>query len=406
LQFIFTMMKSILFFIFLFIQVNISLAQKIITGKVTNQTTGLPVPAASIYISNTSIGTTSNANGEFNLTIPTSYRIDLVASCVGYSPLVQSIAPSDTTSTFKIQLIPNSKDLETVILNSYEKDGWKKWGKYFTENIFGIIPEAKNCTLTNPETVRFVYDKKTQTLNAYATEPLVITNTYLGYTLQYDLGSFKVQFKNNMLEYVGTPFFINMGGSAKQQRKWKERRYIAYIGSVMHFMRALHENRLAIHGFEVKRLVRLPNVEKQRVKAIYKQQIFNKKGTNFFDVKNDSFSYYNHVVRQPDFLDYVNPNALTADSILVLNNGNDKKLFFENYLYVTHNFKKNVLVYERGEKKMVSQFPTSIVTLQWKEPITFYKNGSYYEPTNFFLEGFWAQSEKLSTILPFDYDPY
>jgi hypothetical protein len=38
-------------------------------------------------------------------------------------------------------------------------------------------------------------------------------------------------------------------------------------------------------------------------------------------------------------------------------------------------------------------------------PIEIEANGSYYSPTDLMALGYWAWSEKIATMLPFDYTP-
>ena len=39
------------------------------------------------------------------------------------------------------------------------------------------------------------------------------------------------------------------------------------------------------------------------------------------------------------------------------------------------------------------------------KPIEIEPNGSYYEPSDLATLGYWAWSEKIATMLPFDYVP-
>jgi hypothetical protein len=45
----------------------------------------------------------------------------------------------------------------------------------------------------------------------------------------------------------------------------------------------------------------------------------------------------------------------------------------------------------------------SQITLVNQEPIEIQANGSYYQPTNLLSLGYWGWSEKIATMLPFDY---
>ena len=55
----------------------------LIHGKVTDQSTGLPLAGASVFCQNTTMGTISNAEGEFRMVVPNG-GYDLVVSYTSY----------------------------------------------------------------------------------------------------------------------------------------------------------------------------------------------------------------------------------------------------------------------------------------------------------------------------------
>ena len=73
-----------------------SIAQEtVITGKVIDQTTGEGIPFASVFFKNTTVGTSTNFEGQFEL--KTSHPGDyLVASYIGYKPLAKKIIKGKT----------------------------------------------------------------------------------------------------------------------------------------------------------------------------------------------------------------------------------------------------------------------------------------------------------------------
>jgi len=107
-----------------------------IRGKVIDNSSGKPLGKASVFISNTSIGTITNENGEFVLgKLPVS-QFDLVISYVGYETLVMRISNLQE-SLFLFKLQPKDNNLENIIVRSYEKNGWERWGFLFTNNFIG-----------------------------------------------------------------------------------------------------------------------------------------------------------------------------------------------------------------------------------------------------------------------------
>jgi hypothetical protein len=47
----------------------------------------------------------------------------------------------------------------------------------------------------------------------------------------------------------------------------------------------------------------------------------------------------------------------------------------------------------------------SQITLTTGNPVEIEANGSYFDPTNLLSTGYWAWSEKIANMLPFNYKP-
>src|SRR5262249_14498521 len=126
-----------------------------IKGKVVQIQTGAAISNASVFITNTSKGTVSNLSGEFELPNVPEGTYDLVISCIGYETQVHTYHAKDLPLQLTVQLKPRMQELETVFVEPYEKDGWKKWGKFFTDNFIGTSSLANRCTIKNYEVLRF-----------------------------------------------------------------------------------------------------------------------------------------------------------------------------------------------------------------------------------------------------------
>src|SRR5688572_4721672 len=120
-----------------FFSLNLVFAQAVLKGVVQNTDSKAPVPAASIFLANTSIGTTANTNGQFTLNIPTG-KFDLIVSSVGYETYTQTITSPFNSDFISINLQPKAKELDNVRIEPFEKDGWEKWGQFFVENFVGF----------------------------------------------------------------------------------------------------------------------------------------------------------------------------------------------------------------------------------------------------------------------------
>ena len=93
-------------------------AQTRLTGKILDAATGLPVPYASISVLNTTIGTTSNAEGEFELKAALPGR--LVVSELGHRR--DTVAVTAGTAPLLVRLQPATVQLPEVQVGSYLDD--------------------------------------------------------------------------------------------------------------------------------------------------------------------------------------------------------------------------------------------------------------------------------------------
>jgi uncharacterized membrane protein YvbJ len=99
------MARIFLFFLcFLFIQNSFS-QQFYIRGRVTDVETQAPLKGASVYINNTTKGSTTNDNGDFEIGPLQPGRYEVVASFVGYDALLYSaeIKTSNLRISFKVE---------------------------------------------------------------------------------------------------------------------------------------------------------------------------------------------------------------------------------------------------------------------------------------------------------------
>ena len=97
----------------LFLFIGGALAQTKVNGTVVSQDDGEPVIGASILVVGTQVGTISDANGKFSLTVPAG-KSSLRITYVGMQPIEVSARPN-----MKIMLTSNQKALDEVIVVAY-----------------------------------------------------------------------------------------------------------------------------------------------------------------------------------------------------------------------------------------------------------------------------------------------
>lgn len=381
-------------------------AQTILKGTVLDAGKKTPVPSASIFLNNTSIGTKADGSGQFQLSIP-SGRFELIVSSVGYQTYTLNIQSDQLPEALNILLEQKETELEAVVVEPFLKDGWKIWGNFFVENFIGTMASAAKCKILNPEVLKFRHSRKNDELTVVAFEPIIIENKALGYKLRYQLENFKYQFKTRLLTYAGYPFFEPMSGGSAKQKKWARNRKEAYYGSLMHFMRSVYRNKVVEEGFEVRRLKKVPNLEKQRVRQVYstnKKVTYDANGKRIVSTINqDTANYYAKVLRQNDDQDVISRDVIPGDSIAYGISSTVAVLDFPDYILVIYKHKL-------AERAFLERYPESStavmsqLTLINGQPVEVYANGSYYSPSDLLTLGYWSWSEKIATMLPLDYE--
>lgn len=386
-----------------------------ISGVVVNAANKLPVVNASVFVNGTSRGAVTDANGRFYLGSLPAGSYELVISSVGFSTIVYPFSSDKLPLELSLELKPKAEELEPVTVEPFERDGWKQWGKFFTENFIGTSAAAKLCEIRNPKVLRFRYSKKRRVLEVMADKPLIIENRALGYRIQYQLEAFVYDWNARSQVFLGFSLFEDL---AKEHRRmaarYLENRQRAYQGSVMHFIRSLYNNRLKQEGFEVQRLKREVNLEKQRVRKLKATeprrsvfsggQVVSLAGTSS---SYDSLNYYQRVLMEPDSIEIISPALLTADSLIAFNSDSTKTFYFKDYLQVVSNTareEEEYLEFTRQSGRKPS-YQRSVAILLEGTPVTIDHNGMYIPPQDLFLLDYWAWSEKIAHLLPWDYVP-
>ena len=408
------MPRSVFVLLITFACCTISFGQLILKGKIITSDTHKPVVSANVFLSNTSVGTISDENGEFVISRFPEGRFDLVISFVGYEIYITTLQSNHLPASLEVVLKPKVNELQEVIVEAYEKNGWEKWGSFFIENFIGASAFAHDCKLLNQATIKFRFNKKQNTLKAFADDRLVVENKALGYVVKYELTRFEYNFTTRMLYYQGYPLFEEMATARNSlQKRWVRNREEAYYGSMMHFMRCVYRNKLVEAGFEVRKLIPLSDAEKKRVKAIYQSQ-FTKSvsegkvvvSKNIGVENEDSAAYYRKVIQRPDEMSILINKILPGDSIAYGIDSITAALDFTDHLQVQYPAKMFPDEYGKSALRSVSKGPiTSDIFLSSGKPVVVLANGSYFQGINLISSGYWGWWEKMANMLPFEYLP-
>jgi len=363
-------------------QTGISLA-----GKVVDSATNKPLSNCSVYLNNTSIGTVTSEDGAFLLKNIPRGRADLVISAIGYTTHILHLRSDSLPVGLQVRLRQNAMELSSFVVESYLKDGWRQWGKFFLENFIGTTKNASFCILVNRKALRFHYLKKSRRLTVSATEPLIIRNKALGYELQYQLEHFSYDEDTHIVFYQGYPLFREMPTSRDAlRRQWVERRKNAWLGSLHHFIQSLYKGQPSQQGFLLEHTVRVCNEEKQRVKQVYDPN------AAIGAYPRDSLYYYWRILKEADML--VQAERANVSELVSTLTGGGKALSFEGPLTVRYYYQREPLPGDYWESRL---------TLLKVAAVEIEENGDYFPPEDMLADGVWAQSEKICNMLPLDY---
>jgi len=105
-----------------------------VTGKVTSQEDGAPIPGVSVLIKGTSTGTSTDVNGDFSLDVPDAPNSTLVFSFVGYLPEEIEIG---ARSMVNVSLSPDIRQLNEIVITAFGIERDKKALGYSVTEVGG-----------------------------------------------------------------------------------------------------------------------------------------------------------------------------------------------------------------------------------------------------------------------------
>jgi hypothetical protein len=333
-----------------------------VSGKVTDKQTGQPLSGASVVCQSTTIGTTTNAEGLFTLTLPQG-GYDLAFTYSGYE--TQSFRINGQTENLRslaVEMKQKEKSMEevSITVSNEVKDGWDKYGAFFRDQFLGQTPNSARCRIENPEALKFYFNKKKNRLKVTAKEDIRIQNQALGYTIRYQLDSFVHEYASGATLYTGFPFFEEMTGTPEAQKEWASNRETAYYGSMLHFMRCYYDSTLGENGYKVERLD--AKTEKPRLlRDPYDSAVFS------MDENREA------EIRLPGKIRVVYSQEKPEAAYLSLN-------------------------------KLSLQTTVQVSIVELPERVVIEENGYYYDQREILALGYWGW-EKIGEILPYNYEP-
>jgi hypothetical protein len=358
-------------------------AQNTITGTVTDSLIN-PIPFASVYLSNTTIGTYSDIKGSYSLEIPQEGAYELIVSSIGYKHYTQTIYAKGRKQNINVKLRGNIIILNEITVRAKEKDRRKNYAQ-FIKTFIGETLNSQSCKITNPEDLILHRDIKNNILTGYSRKPLKIENKALGYIILYDLLDYSYNFETGFVKYSGYNHFEPLKSSPGRYDILLHRRLAAYYGSQMHFLRALFSDSLSSESFKIYDC---------KYDSVKKSFLLTKqlRESNLKLTDNKDFITLSHngplLVRYEHNHPEVFPEELSPD----------KSFQYSPYVLRIFSYSDPV-----SEPELVSPKEyNSIITIS--DTLKLYRNGYFYKPYSLTWAGVMAR-ERIAEKLPSDFLP-
>lgn len=360
-----------------------------ITGKIVDEKTLEPIALASVFIANTTYGTTSNQKGEFSLTFLKSEGLKLIVSHVSYQTKTFNPGVKENAQPLNIELQVKEHVLDQLTITN-ESDYYREiYLRYFKEGFFGETRNGNKCKFLNPSIINFIDDGikgiNSWELKAIVNGTLQFKNKNLGYLVYYNLEYFR--FSSNEVSYFGYPLLKDQLDTLKNAKRIIENRKDAYKGSKLHFFRSLYSNHLEEEGFEVYRVMQYP-IEKDDKQdyGLLGDSVFLGQANTRIEQTQIRLSLY----------DFVVPDLITSKPILKM-----EEPFV--ICYINKKEQKNYInkpKYYNGMVRM-RKGQTTIARLK-NGQIMFNANGSIDNVYELTTIGYWSFL-KMGDFLPYDY---
>ncbi len=241
-----------LILLFIFISFYTVAYNQVIKGTVLDKNTNDTICFASVYFNATFSGTTSDRKGNFELDISKNRAMPLTISAIGYYSV--TLDNFSTAKSLIIYLTPKTYELAGVAVAAKSLERKRRRNlELFKAEFLGTTASAENCVILNENDITFNYDSDKDTLKAFALKPIQIDNRILGYKITYYLDKFEYYKKKYATFFRGNIIFSEDAANEQSKKQFYERmRKFTYLGSRMHFFRALWANELKPVGFIIK----------------------------------------------------------------------------------------------------------------------------------------------------------
>jgi hypothetical protein len=218
----------------------------VVAGRVVAADTGFPLPGAHVFAESTTLGGVTDADGRFELHVPSPRALVFRASLVGFKPGLIQVRPAPgDTARLTFGLRADTTALAGVEVTAERDRAWEQSAHAFERVLIGATPNSASTRVVNPLALSFEPDSEWTRVRA--AEPLVVRNDALGYEVTlFDLAAaFTLQF----WEWEAGIAFRDLC-APECSSDVAARRLDAYRGSPAHFLSAAARGALENEGFK------------------------------------------------------------------------------------------------------------------------------------------------------------
>lgn len=225
-----------------------------IKGKIIDRQTKAPVSKVSVYLDGTSTYALSDDDGNFELSVEKIINTNLVISHVAYNQLI--IPNPFQKDYYTLYLDKKTNVLKEVVI---EGDPFtrKQKLKAFKNQFLGDDKYGRNCEILNEDDIELYYKPSKKILTATAEKPIIITNKYLGYRVEFFLRNFECEYliANTINdEDAKQAYFDGMSLFAdlkRGEKKFEKRRKEVFEETPVHFFKSFINYKLKEDKYKI-----------------------------------------------------------------------------------------------------------------------------------------------------------
>jgi hypothetical protein len=266
-----------------------------IKGRIIDGTNNDPLPFVNVFLSNTTYGSATDLDGNFEIKNISPGIYDMIVTRIGYKMRTYQVTlthPQQVSYEIRLYLQPIAGEEIRVVAK--EPKEWKSQLEKFCDIFLGRTLNASQCRFLNPEVLDFEINPNTNELIAYSDSIVRIENRALGYRLHLLLKEFRGS--DTFSLYMFYPRFEPLPEKEyREAETWATNRKWAYFGSFKHFLSALARDRLEQEHFVIF-TSSTPRLDDRRSRRIDAKDLHLQPSTSIPGAKRLEFSGYLKVV--------------------------------------------------------------------------------------------------------------